>query len=268
MLLNVRKLLDIPNDGQTTFVEFRTGARTRAVLATAAGIPNRFATQSNRVVVKVYKGDGSSSGSRQYQDYHQRWFPAIEALTANRHVQQSLESGVFSGVGPYAVLGFIDGEELADRLARADLHRSDATRILREILLEIWIPLWHAGLRFKDCHPGNFVLTPTGETVMIDTEQMRKDADELLHRPQDWEQRILHEEQGLRRLPKLVQRVVCAARPPASDSAVLRVVKNALTDAGLPQALADLGRIDTDQHRARVAAIRFLILLAGEGLIE
>jgi hypothetical protein len=70
------------------------------------------------------------------------------------------------------------------------------------------------------------------------------------------------------RLPKLVQRVVCAARPPLSDNAVLRSVKNALAETGLPQALAGLGQIDANRQGAEEATETFLRRLTREGLIE
>ena len=39
------------------------------------------------------------------------------------------------------------------------------------------------GTSIYNCHVGNFVLTPERKVVMIDTEQMRKDVDELLNQP-------------------------------------------------------------------------------------
>lgn len=268
MFSQLNKLLGIDEDAHRDYEEFRTGARTRAVVATPPAVAHRFSARSGRVIVKLYKGDGTSEGSKQYQDYHQNWFGRIEALTGNRHVQQSLEGGVNRMLGPYAVLEFIEGEELAIALEAAELTKAGAGQILRDILLETWIPLWAAGLRFKDCHPGNFVLTPAGRTVMIDTEQMRKDTDELLHRPQTWQQREQHQAQGLKRLPRLVQRVISATGASRSDSAVLRVVNQALAETGLPQVLAGLGRTEHGTQDAQEAAAAFLERLSREGLIE
>lgn len=268
MFSQLNNLLDIDEVGRPSYEEFRTGARTRAVVATLPDVAHRFSARSGRVITKLYKGDGTSAGSKQYQDYHRSWFGRIEALIGNRHVQQSLEGGVDRTIGPYAVLEFIEGEELAVVLEAVELTKAGAGQILRDILLEIWIPLWAAGLRFKDCHPGNFVLTPEGRTIMIDTEQMRKDADELLHRPQTWEQRDQHQAQGLKRLPRLVQRVISATGVSQSDSGVLRTVNQALTETGLPQALAGLGHTEHGTQGAQDAAAAFLEHLAREGLIE
>gem|GEM_PF-3545069 len=225
---DVTRILDIQNDEDVILQEFRTGCRTRAVVATGQGVRHRYSSTFEQVVVKLYKGNGATAGSREYQVYHATHFHQIPALNNTALIQKSIAGGVFNGVGPYSVVEFIEGVELADRLKVADLSTRQARHILQDILGEIWIPLWHAGLRFKDCHPGNFVLTSAGKTVMIDTEQMRKDANELLHRQGDWSQRDRHEQQGLKRLPGLIQAIVCAAQPAIKKATALRTIKLAL----------------------------------------
>lgn len=266
-ITQIARLLGIANDNPSDWLVFRTGARTRAVVATAKDLAHRYSGASNGVVVKIYKGSGQSDGSLEYQTYHRSWFQQVDALTRNQHVQKSLEGGVSGGVGPFAVVEFIEGEELADRLQARDLTRTTIRQILEDILGNIWIPLWHAGLRFKDCHPGNFVLNPEGRVVMIDTEQMRKDVDELLHRPDDWTQRDKHELLGLKRLPGLVQRIVRATQLSISDAAVLRIVKAALGSTQLPEALAALGRNEVAVGPARLALDQFMAELRTRGLL-
>jgi len=262
-----RILLDISEANDQDLIEFRNGARTWAVLATPKSVNHRFRSSYSQVVLKFYKGDGSTPGSLQYQAYHQNWFHRVEALTGNRHVQQSLVAGVRKGVGPYAVLQFIEGEELAEQLRKSDLTKESAGRMLQDILLKIWIPLWAGGLRFKDCHPGNFVVTPEGRTVMIDTEQMRKDAHELLRYPSKWTQRDKHQESGIARVPRLVQRVILATNSAESGVAVLRKVKLALHTSCLVDRLRLLGRGGDNDKPAVAAAQQFLAELRGEGFI-
>ena len=237
-----KAILQIPANQNVPFEVFRTGARTRAVLATRPGILHRLADRQERVLLKLYKGDGSTAGSVQYQDYHQRDFHRFAPLTSNSHVQQSLEGGVHPGVGPYAVLQFVEGQELAVLLEESTITSHQARQIIEDILLEIWIPLWTEGLRFKDCHPGNFVVTAQDRVVMTDTEQMRKDLDERLHRPSEWTQRDKHERAGLSRLPGLLQRIILGASRGLSKAGVLRDVKSALASTGLPDCLHHLGR--------------------------
>ncbi len=77
---------------------------------------------------------------------------------------------------------------------------------------------------------------------MIDTEQIRKDAAELLLTPAIWKQRNRHEELGIQRLPGLITRLIRAARPDCKEGAVDRDVRGMLGDAGLPVVLKRLGR--------------------------
>jgi hypothetical protein len=265
---DVTRILGIQDDGNIILQEFRTGVRTRAVVATGQGVHHRYYDTFEQVVVKLYKGKGDTAGSREYQVYHATDFHQITALSETALIQKSIAGGVFNGVGPYAVVEFIEGEELAERLQRADLNAQQALLILEDILGEIWIPLWHAGLRFKDCHPGNFVLTPAGKTVMIDTEQMRKDASELLHRPGEWSQRDRHEQQGLRRLPGLVQTIVCAAQPALKKATALRTIKMALESSQFHQTLAALGRSQASDAPARQALNLFMASLQDQGLLQ
>ena len=262
------RLLSVVPPDVGSFIPFRTGARTRAVLATAAGVGHRFVDKAPQVVAKLYKGDGTSAGANAYQAYHRDWFHRVLALTSNPHVQKSLDGGRMPGVGPYAVLEFVPGTELAEILADGQLDRADARRILTDVLQEIWIPLWDGGLRFKDCHPGNFVYRPDGATVMIDTEQMRKDADELLHRAASWSQRDRHETQGIARLPRLLQRVVSAAGTGRSDNAVMRDIKAALDATGLPAELSRLGRVPGARATAMAAVDDLLKRLVQLGLLR
>ena len=262
------RLLAIEDVNPDTFQSFRTGARTRAVLANKEGTTHHFNDMHPRVVVKLYKGSGKSKGSEEYQKYHQNSFLAISALTGNIRIQQSIAGGLKACVGPYAVVQYIEGEELAIRLDRADLSKQQATKILRDILEEIWIPLWNGGLRFKDCHAGNFVLTPEMRVVMIDTEQMRKGASELISTPTDWTQRDKHEEMGLKRLPGLIKRVVEATGSDVKSAPMLRQTRASILDSGLPEALSLLGKQGGSAEDATQASTVLLKDLANKGLIE
>ena len=261
------QLLGIVSNDESPFIRYRNGARTRAVLATQPGITHRFSDQHPQVVAKLYKGKGDTAGSRAYQQYHSASFHSIDTLVNSAHIQQSLTAGVIEGIGPYAVLQFVEGGELAEILERRDLDAAQASRIVQDILVEIWIPLWHAGLRFKDCHPGNYVLTPGCRVVMIDTEQMRKDAEELLNEPDNWMQRNKHQEAGLSRLPRLVSRVINATRPDASEAAVLRNVKSKLKSSNLTEALRSLGRAGGAVQQAERAVSHLLGDLREKGYL-
>lgn len=248
-------------------IPLRSGARTRCVAATAPGTPHRFQSVHSEVVVKLYKGDGSSTGSQEYQDYHQNHFRLIPALTDNAFIQQSLEGGVMPDVGPYAVAQYIPGEELAVVLDNQVITQATAGAILYDILLEIWIPLWHASLRFKDCHPGNFILTPSGRTRMIDTEQMRKDVKEHLSDNDNWSQRDRHEDSGLKRLPRLIQRALLSANPGMAKAPLLRDIKQLISETGVSETFRQLGRTTADSASAQQAVKTLLAHLKTRRLI-
>lgn len=262
------KLLAIKDLKTSAFTNFRAGARTRAVIATHDGVAHRFREDHESVVVKLYKGPGTSSGSLGYQHYHNRDFHNINALMGNNHLQKSIAGGVMEGVGPYAVVQHIKGEELAVRLKRATITKKEATRILRDIIELIWIPLWHEGLRFKDSHPGNFVLTADTRVVMIDTEQMRKGTRELLQTPTDWSQRNKHQEMGLRRVPGLIKRVVETTPSELRSATMLRQIKASLDESGLPETLGLLGKPDGSVEAALQASNTMFNNLTELGLIE
>lgn len=238
------EILGVDTTQADSLIELRRGARTIGLFATAPGVGHSFGG-GRQVLVKIYKGDGSTSGNEQYRTYHGSHFQKVPALMGNPYTQKSLAAGIIrrgGSVHPYAVLEYIPGTELADLIKEGKIDFPTACRIIEKILLEIWIPIWGAGLRFKDCHPGNFILGADEHVYMIDTEQIRKDAAELLLTPAIWKQRDRHEELGIQRLPGLITRLICGARPDCKEGAVDRKVRRLLSEAGLSEALKRLGR--------------------------
>ena len=243
-----------------SLVELRRGARTIGLFATPPGVGHAFGGD-RQVLVKIYKGDGSTSGNEQYRTYHGSHFQKVPALMGNPYIQRSLTAGIYrrgGSVHPYAVLGYIPGTELADLIEAAKMDFPTVCRVIEKILLEIWIPIWGAGLRFKDCHPGNFILGADGHVYMIDTEQIRKDAAELLLTPATRKQRDRHEGLGIQRLPGLITRMIRAARHDCTEGAVDREVRRLLGEAGLSELLKGLGRGGVTQ--ATVVKVRIFMV--------
>lgn len=164
---------------------------------------HKFSNRFERAVCKFYKGDGSTKGFCEgYMPYHKRDFSKIDALK-NPLIQQSLDCGVFEAEGkptPYSVFQFIEGRMLRDVVEAElpSLSETEAKNILYDMFCGVWIPLWSAGLRFRDGHTGNWVLGDDGHAYMIDTEQIRKDAAEFLYNGTSWAQRDKHEKMCLR----------------------------------------------------------------------
>ena len=261
------RILGIQTENTSWARPLRTGARTRCVVATQPQTSHRFTDTYPQVVVKLYKGDGTTKGSKAYQQYHQTHFKQLPALTNNRLIQQSIEGGIMPGIGPYAVVQYIEGRELSVALEDGTINRHIAGVVLKDILDEIWRPLWNASLRFKDCHPGNFILTPAGRTIMIDTEQMRKDVQEYLTNRSVWTQRTQHEISGLKRLPALLQRIILAANPAVAKSPLLREIKQLLAKTDLDNTFRQLGRQNTSSQAAEDSTESLLSSLNEKGLI-
>ena len=253
--IQVARILNIDTIDDNTFVRYAAGMHSRAVMATGKDVPHRLFEKHGRVVVKLYPGAGTRAGSLRFQNYHESDFHGIQALTANDRLQQSIEGGVFVDVGPYSIVQHIEGESLVERLELTDLSKQAAARILREIIELIWIPLWDSGLRFKDCHPGNFVLTPDMRVVMIDSEQMRIGASELLSTPTCWTKRNRHEEIGLGRLPGLIQRVIEATGSDIARAPLSRLIRTSLLDSGLSESLALLGKSRSTDSALQASAL-------------
>ena len=253
------EILGIDPSRADSLIELRRGARTIGLFATPSDVGHAFG-EGRQVLVKIYKGDGSTSGNEQYRTYHGNHFQKVSALMGNPYIQKSLAAGIYrrgGAVHPYAILEYIPGTELADLIEEAKMDFPTVCRIIEKILLEIWIPIWGAGLRFKDCHPGNFIFGADGHVYMIDTEQIRKDAAELLLTPAIWKQRDRHEELGIQRLPGLITRLIRAARPDCKDGTVDREVRRRLAEAGLSERLKGLGRGGPTEG-AEVAVMVFL----------
>lgn len=245
------------------------GMRTRAVICPRANTTHRFG-EGVSVVVKLYKGRGNASAAETFRRFHGALFPALPQSVRALPIQTSIEAGMAPAAVPYAVLEYIPGVPLRALLEDANLRSDAAQRLLRELLCGLWIPIWAAGLRFKDCHPGNFIRRPDGVLAMIDTEQMRHDATELLSTPHRWTQRDRHESSGLRRLPGLLERVSMATSCSLTLAARRRTLKALLARVELQPCLAALGRSgsgDAEVLAAESAVERLIAAMRDEEVL-
>jgi hypothetical protein len=253
-------ILGIDTTGSRELVELRRGARTRTLFATPAGLQHPYIDRASRVVVKIYKGDWSTAGGKEYETYHADHFQRVPVLQQSPFIQKSITAGIhrnYNGTFPYAVLQYIEGEELADLIRAGNMDPARALNFIEQLLLDIWIPLWDGGLRFKDCHPGNFIVTGDDRVCMIDTEQMRKDAAELLTTPKDWRKRQAHEDMGLARLPGLLSRILAATRDAISEATAKKRIKDGINSLDLS---TNLSRLDRGGDRIAVEkSVRDLI---------
>lgn len=215
------------------------GARTRAIIRVRPPVCHRFMDREPNVLVKLFKGPAEP-----YRRFHRDYFPRLPVVPGNVHFQQTLEAGRWREGQAYAVLQFVDGTTLRSRLSDGPALAAKAARsILQQIFARIWIPTWDTGLRFRDCHPGNFIVRPSGMAVtMIDVEQMRNGAFELLDTPRTWTARDAHEQLALRQVSGVFQAVLAAQTTGQTGAKIRRSVNSALVDTELREHLARLGR--------------------------
>ena len=224
------------------------GARTRGLYRPRPGVKHRFGERS--VLVKLYRG----STALPYRRFHGELFSRLPAGVQAARLQRSIEAGLHQMRAPYAVLEYIPGQTLRERL-RAPWTVADARKALKSLFFDIWLPVWAAQLRFKDCHLGNFIVAEDGRLVMIDVEQVRKSAAELLETPQRWSQRDRHEARALRQVKNLLINTLAPAGV-ASKAALNREVDL----VQLLQHLSALGRAEpgAGQSQARAAVSEVL----------
>ncbi len=224
------------------------GMRTLALITPYSGVEHRFSSRSQRVVLKLFR-----SQATEHIQFHSHTFLSLPILQ-RIPLQASLAGGEFDGCG-YAVLQFIPGITLRQAVCVTSPWTGPrAVQALNDLMESIWIPAWASGLRFKDCHPGNFILSETtGRLVMIDGEQMRKPATELIDSPSRWLIRDRHEDNAFSRLPKLISDTLYAAGTETNRAALNRAVAQAIEDSHLVQHLKELGRTDHNQQDVAAA---------------
>ncbi len=245
------KILGMEGNGSNDLIPLRAGVRSVALIATPEGSGHRFADRSARVVLKLFKGDGLSEGGRAYLTFHQEHFGRCPRLGTLPLLQQSLEAGRWDNRHPYAVLSFTEGHELRDAL-ETPLPSEKLPGMLEDFLLGLWVPLWSAGLRFKDLHPGNLVLSPDYHLHMIDAEMMRKSLAEHLATPHTWTLRDIHEAKGLRRMARVLSEMISACGLRSSKARV----QASLEECAVSATLHLLGRGNPTAEEEAVVACR------------
>jgi hypothetical protein len=244
------------------------GARTRSLIAIRPHVPHRFSKRFRQVVAKLFKGPAED-----YRRFHQGCFAKLPVLPGNTSFQQSLEAGTWKSHGAYAVLEYVDGKTLREHLESGQPWSGELIRaVLNDLIGSIWIPSWDSGLRFKDCHKGNFVLNLDDyRLTMIDVEQIRKSAFEWLDRPAVWNDRSRHERSALRQLPGLICDVLAMRQTGRPAVRIRRIVVDGLEETKLPESLLALGKEERAMGPrlpdARLAAKRLLQYLQTHDLI-
>lgn len=87
---------------------------------------------------------------------------------------------------------------------------------------------------------------------------MKKNPDEFLHQPDNWNQRDKYEKSGFSRFPGLLTLIVLTMKPGDSKAKILREIKDSISKSGLMEVLHLLGRIKDVSKATEQAAHQFL----------
>jgi len=104
----------------------------------------------------------------------------------NPHVQEVLDCDVIQddhGVARgYLVQQWVEGVVLEEKI-RAGLSAAEVLQIADDLFQKIIIPLWSKGSSWWDVRDSNYVVTPDGRLMMIDSDSVGAYADEILRTP-------------------------------------------------------------------------------------
>ncbi len=226
---------------------------------------HKYSDRYKRVSCKFYKGDGSTKGFVEgYMPFHKDAYQKQKALNDNPYVLQSLDAGVAQDKAgktyPYAVFEYVEGVMLRDFVNDKStlISKEEARAILSDMFLNVWIPVWAAGIRFQDGQTGNWVVGDDKKTYMIDTEQMRKDVFELENTPDIWTQRDKHEKLGLKKIAGIFADLCNKASVPMTDPKSKKILEQ--TD--FISSLQSLGKNPNNSQAQAHAETEFKKLLA------
>lgn len=239
------EVLQVPiNQRATTWgLSLGYGMRTKTLIATHRGVDHRYVYANPQVVAKLYRGPATD-----FVAFHDADTRYLTDVLGRPEFQLSIAGGVLPTGEGFAILEYVEGQTLKSWLGEKDrCNTAEPIDVIRELFYSIWIPVWNSGLRFKDCHSGNFIVKSfVPRLVMIDCEQMRKSAAEFLRDKDNWKQRDAHEASALRRLPNLIESFSLSWKPEQNKASLKRLIRAALQRSELNVHLSALGRTSND----------------------
>ncbi|MDR3561320.1 MAG: NADAR family protein [Negativicutes bacterium] len=171
------------------------GRYAQTVIRVSMDAAHRFSQDGKPIGVKIYKAtpDGRSA-SVPMLDFHRNKRTRLPGLKENKHVQDVLYAGIEKGEDGkhyhFLIQHWVEGETLEDRLngktmkgkRKAGLS-GEAMGIMDDLFNELIIPLWSAKTAYWDVRISNYVFTPEGQTIMIDSDTLGANVMEILYYP-------------------------------------------------------------------------------------
>ena len=139
----------------------------------------------------------------------------------NAHVQEVLDYGVIQDdhgtERGYLVQQWVEGVVLEERI-KGDLTADEVLQIADDLFQEIIIPLWAKGSSWWDVRASNYVVTPDGRLMMIDSDTVGAYADEILQTPQVFTKRNRGSRTAMKRYAGLLARMAGRLAPRGEKS--------------------------------------------------
>lgn len=195
--------------------------------------------------LKLFKTTGDAAREAEtLVPFHRSVLGRLPGLP-NERVQRSLSAGFSRGRRGWVVQEWMGGESLEDLVRRrwvdAPIAAGVARSLLRQLLVEIVVPLWVAGTVWWDFRDANYVYDEgTDWLSLIDVDSLAAYADEVLTTPKVWAARDRGRETACARLRRMAVRVVLARglRPKSKVEARVTLAWNGVMEP----VLQELGR--------------------------
>ena len=117
----------------------------------------------------------------------------------------------------YLVHLWVAGTVLEERI-KGDLTASEVLQIADDLFQQIIIPLWSKGSSWWDVRDSNYVVTPDGRLMMIDSDSVGAYADEILQTPSVFTKRNRGSRTAMKRYTGLLARMAGRLAPRGEKS--------------------------------------------------
>jgi hypothetical protein len=157
--------------------------RNAIVIQVHPDVRHRFERDGSRVVgLKIFNLVDGKVMWPSVAKFHKSQRGRLPGLP-NSHVQEVRDYGEAEDAQHqkrgYLVQQWIEGTVLEEKIKRG-LSASESLQIADDLFNEIVIPLWSVGTSWWDVRDSNYVVTPAGRLMMIDSDTVGAYADEML----------------------------------------------------------------------------------------
>lgn len=189
------------------------GRHAHTVIKIRPDVPHRFSKHGQQLGFKIFNAgkDCPWMGPKmvEFQTTQRHLLPGLP----NAHVQEVFAGGLArtpAGVEHgYLIQQWVEGEVLGSKIG-SGLGADDALWILDDLFLQIIIPLWSRGTAWWDVRDSNYVFTPEKRLVMIDSDTLAADLEEIIAASPVYDNRNKHTKTAMIRYRATIGRMVAS----------------------------------------------------------